>query len=409
MTTSGGPADRRHARGATARSRQGRLRGLVPPPGIATLEPTQPLVIGYVEQAHRDALQPRGGRTRQDLPERCLSGQQDRLTGPLARQRPLHPILRHSLPPPQVRGAGNTELVSLVNHEAVDVHAPSSDGRPARATRAGEGQEHRDTVLGVASLWASGAAYERYVGRWSRLVAAEFLDWLDVAPEQRWFDVGCGTGALTAAIVTHCSPISVTGIDSSEAFVASAREHIDDSRVRFEVGDATSVPPNSADVVVSGLVLNFLPDQAAAVTAMRAAAPTGSVAAYIWDYADRMQLMRYFWDAATALDPGAADLDEGRRFGAGQPARLEALWRAAGFVDVSSRAIDVRTVFRNFDDYWTPFLGAQGPAPAYTMSLDEAHRDRLRDSLRARLPTEADGSLRLVARAWAVRGRAAGS
>lgn len=116
--------------------------------------------------------------------------------------------------------------------------------------------------------------------------------------------------------------------------------------------------------------------------------------------------MRHFWDAAAALDPGAADLDEGSRFEMCRPERLEALWCGAGLLDVASRAIDVPTVFRDFDDYWTPFLGGQGPAPGYALSLDPRHRDALRDRIRAGLPVAADGSIGLVARAWAVRGTA---
>ena len=257
----------------------------------------------------------------------------------------------------------------------------------------------------MQATWASAAAYERYVGRWSRQVAVEFLHWLDVGPSQRWVDVGCGTGALTEAIIERCDPASVVGVDSSESFVAWADEHIADSRARFDVGDATQLAPGTADVVVSGLVLTFLPQPIVAVSAMRAAAPAGLVAAYVWDYAGRMELMRYFWDAATDLDPRAADLDEGRRVGPTTPDRLEALWREAGLIDVSSTAVEVPTVFHDFDDYWTPFLGGQGPAPTYTVSLDEERRAAVREALRARLPIEADGTIHLVARAWAVRGR----
>ena len=137
------------------------------------------------------------------------------------------------------------------------------------------------------------------------------------------------------------------------------------------------------------------------------AAASGVVAAYVWDYADRMQLMRYFWDAAVALDPAAAELDEGVRFPICRPERLEALWRAAGLTEVSSRAIDVPTTFPDFDDYWSPFLGGQAPAPGYAMSLDEGRRATLRERIRSMLPIEQDGSIRLIARAWAIRGRAA--
>jgi len=258
---------------------------------------------------------------------------------------------------------------------------------------------------GRCDVWAIGEAYEPYIGRWSRLVAIEFLDWLAVPSGRRWLDVGCGTGVLSASILHRCDPLSVLGIDQSEGYVASARAHVQDPRIGFEVADATGLPPISFDVVVSGLVLNFLPDPRAAVHAMRLSAPSGLVAAYVWDYAGRMELIRSFWDAAVTLDPGAADLDEGHRFPICQPSRLEELWLESGLTDVSSRAIDVPTVFRDFDDYWTPFLGGQGPAPRYALSLDDERRDALRERIRARLPVGPDATITLVARAWAVRGR----
>jgi SAM-dependent methyltransferase len=179
-------------------------------------------------------------------------------------------------------------------------------------------------------------------------------------------------------------------------------------RARFDVGDAQALPveTGAVDAAVSGLVLNFVPEPARAVAELaRVVRPGGVVGAYVWDYADRMELMRHFWDAAVALDPAAAALDEGRRFPLCQPAPLTALWTQAGLHDVEVRPIDVLTRFRDFADYWSPFLGGQGPAPGYAMALTEARREALRDHLRARLPVEADGAIPLVARAWAVRGR----
>ncbi|MDQ1697582.1 MAG: hypothetical protein QOJ03_2935 [Frankiaceae bacterium] len=257
----------------------------------------------------------------------------------------------------------------------------------------------------MVDLWSSGTDYEPYVGRWSRLVAAEFVNWLGVPAGRRWVDVGCGTGALTNAVVTRCAPSEVLGVDPSEEHIAWAKAHQDDPRVAFKVGDVSALAGHVADVVVSGLVLNFIPDPAAAVSVMRATSPGGVVAAYVWDYAGRMELMRHFWDAAVELDPAAASLDEGALFGVCRPDGLEDLWRDCGLVDVSTRAVDVPTVFRDFDDYWRPFLSGRAPAPAYAMSLDEGARQRLREHLRARLPVAADGSISLVARAWAVRGR----
>jgi len=257
------------------------------------------------------------------------------------------------------------------------------------------------------SVWAGGAAYEPYVGRWSRLVAREFVEWLAIPRAARWLDLGCGTGALTETILRRANPAQVDGIDPSQGYLALAREQVRDPRVRFNVGDARHLSVETAryDAVVSALVLNFIPDLPAGMTEMaRAVRPGGAVAGYVWDYAGKMELMRYFWDAAVALKPGDLERDEGRRFPICQPDPLQQLFEGAGLRKVEVRSIDVSTRFRDFEDYWTPFLGGQFPAPDYAMSLDEAARAALRERIRAHLPIAADGSIPLIARAWAVRG-----
>jgi SAM-dependent methyltransferase len=255
--------------------------------------------------------------------------------------------------------------------------------------------------------WDSGSAYEPYVGRWSRLVAREFLEWLAVPPGGRWLDVGCGTGALAETILALAAPSEVVGIDPSPEYVAFARDRVNDPRVRFEVGDARALHAASAtfDALGSGLVLNFVPEPEKAVPEMaRLARPSGTVAAYVWDYSDGMQMMRHFWNAAGALDPRARELDEGRRFSLCKPEPLIDLFQATGLEKIEVRAIDVPTVFRDFDDYWSPFLGGQAPAPGYAMSLGEERRAALRERIRSSLPTDPRGEHHLIARAWAVRG-----
>ena len=259
-------------------------------------------------------------------------------------------------------------------------------------------------------IWASGDAYEPYVGRWSRLIARDFVDWLGASAGQRWLDVGCGTGALSQIILERAAPKLLVGIDPSDGFVAHARHVTGDTRADFRVGDAQALPVKDRefDTVVAGLVVNFVPDMAKAAAEMaRVTRPGGTVAAYVWDYSGEMQMMRRFWDAAVALDPAALDKDEGRRFPVCRPEPLAALFRDAGLVNIEARSIDVPTVFKDFDDYWTPFLGGQAPAPGYCMSLSEDRRIALRERIRATLPFRADGSLPLIARAWAVRGTTA--
>jgi SAM-dependent methyltransferase len=260
----------------------------------------------------------------------------------------------------------------------------------------------------AADRWDDGAAYEAYIGRWSRPVAARFVDWLAIEAGARWADVGCGNGALTGTILARADPTRVTGVDPSAVFVEAARARIRDARASFAIGDAASLPleADAMDVVVSGLVLNFIPDLAAAMHEMRrVASPGATVAAYVWDYAGRMQLIRAFWDAAIALDPGAHLLDEAVRFPICAPGPLADAFAGAGLSAVQTLAIEVPTVFTDFDDYWTPFLRGTGPAPGYVASLDEDARIELRDRLHSVLPTEPDGRIHLVARAWAVRGR----
>ncbi len=257
--------------------------------------------------------------------------------------------------------------------------------------------------------WEAGDAYERYVGRWSGLVAREFFRWLDRPGGLHWLDVGCGTGALAAAIVEGCAPAAVIGVDPSAGFIATARTRVADPRARFEQGDGQALPlaEGAVDVAVSGLVLNFVADPGAMVGEMRRVVrPGGTVALYVWDYAGEMQLMRRFWDAATALEPNAKELDEGVRFPICRPEALAALLGDAGLEAVATRALDVPTVFRDFEDCWTPFLGGQGPAPGYCLSLADDRRAALRERLRKTLPIAPDGRIALIARAWAVRGTA---
>ena len=188
-------------------------------------------------------------------------------------------------------------------------------------------------------VWASGDAYEPYVGRWSRLVAREFANWLGTPPGGEWLDVGCGTGALCEVILQAASPRLVTGIDPSDGFVEFARHKVTDRRATFQVADAQELPfpDGSFDATVAGLVINFISDQAKAVAEMRRVTrPGGIVAGYVWDYAGEMQMMRRFWDAAVALDQSATPLDEGRRFPVCHPEPLATLFRNVGLDRVQS-------------------------------------------------------------------------
>ena len=224
---------------------------------------------------------------------------------------------------------------------------------------------------------------------------------------RQWLDVGCGTGALTRAILAVAEPARVIGVDPSQGFLRTARTGLADPRTALVAGDARALPFGSGrfDAVVSGLTLNFVPDPQTAATEI-ARVTTHLAAAYVWDYGEGMAMMRHFWDAAVALDPAAAALDEGRRSSISHPEALRELWETAGLRAVETRAVEITTAFTGFDDYWLPFLGGQGSAPAYVASLPEQHRDELRELLRSRVPVDPGGSITLSARAWAVRGEA---
>lgn len=238
-------------------------------------------------------------------------------------------------------------------------------------------------------------------------MAQAFVEWLPSQPSAHWLDVGCGTGALTSTICRLCDPASVVACDPAEPFIEHARRSIAAPRVSFVVAGADALPSRAGgfDAIVSGLVLNFLPQPDRVVSAMRdRLRPGGLVAAYVWDYSEGLEFLRHFWDAVVALDPGAAALDEGARFPLCHAPALAALFEQAGLARVETASLAVPTDFAGFDDYWTPFLGGTGPAPAYVASLDAARKEALRARLERRLRPGEDGGIHLRARAWAVRG-----
>ena len=257
--------------------------------------------------------------------------------------------------------------------------------------------------------WDAGDAYDRFMGRWSRLVARQFVAWLAVAPGADWLDVGCGTGTLLDAIQEAANPRSLSGVDPSAGFLATAAKRLPPA-TDLRVGDARHLAYGAAifDAVVAGLVLNFVPQPASAIDEMRRVArPGGTVGGYVWDYADGMGFLRHFWDAVIELDPAAAGMDEGPRFPICRRDGLTDAFGRAGLAEVAGTALEIPTTFADFDDLWEPFLGGQGPGPAYVVALDEERRAALRATLRARLPVEPDGSIHLTARAWAARGTCA--
>ena len=175
-----------------------------------------------------------------------------------------------------------------------------------------------------------------------------------------------------------------------------------------QVGNALALPVDDASVhfAVSGLVLNFISKPIEALHEMkRVIIPGGTAAIYVWDYSEKMEFLNRFWDTAVAIDAGASVLHQGHRFPNSTAEALRRLFENAGYLDIESAPIDIETHFRDFDDYWKPFLGGQGPAPTYLMSLKESDRQMLRDRLVECLPIQSDGSISMHARAWAFKGK----
>ena len=255
--------------------------------------------------------------------------------------------------------------------------------------------------------WRAGDSYDAYMGRWSKKIAVRFLDWLNVGERLDWLDVGCGTGALSSAVLSRCNPRSLVGVEQSAGFVATAQRNINDERARFEVGDAQKLllDDQSIDIAASALVLNFVPDIPKALSEMkRVVRPKGTVAFYVWDYpGGGMGFMRAFWQAAISLDPGASGFAEGKRFPFCTPAGLTELTANAGLRAIECTAVEVPTIFDNFEDFWHPFTLGAGPAPGYCVSLVDGAREKLRIKLSDDLPRRDNGTIALNARAWAIK------
>lgn len=255
--------------------------------------------------------------------------------------------------------------------------------------------------------WTTGEAYELFMGRWSKAVAAEFIRWLHPAAGWDWLEVGCGTGALTQAVLEHASPAFMLASDLSPQFLSFTRSTMPHPSLAFVTASAADLPLANErfDAAVSGLVLNFFPDPLAALHSMRSRLRPGRrLAAYVWDYAEGMEFLRIFWEEAVALDPPAAVLDERYRFPICRQEALVQLFRDAGLTSVDSQALHIDISFADFESYWTPFLGATGPAPSYVSSLHPQDRENLRQRLEERFAVSGGSPIRLSARAWAVCG-----
>ena len=261
---------------------------------------------------------------------------------------------------------------------------------------------------GQPNMFGDAEAYERFMGRWSRLVAPRFVAFTDVPDRGRMLDVGSGTGSLAHEIAARKTHARVLGIDPSQEYVAYAvSKNAFPERVGFEVGDARQLhfPDASCDAALALLVFNFIPDPKKALLELRRIVkPGGRISAAVWDYGAGMRMLRTFWDAAVHLDPEADQLDE-KHMPLCRSGELPALWRQGGLEYVSEQSIDISMSFGSFADYWDPFLLRQGPAGAYVARLDQDRLQALRNEVKRRLSLPAENTrFVLPARVWAVRG-----
>lgn len=258
-------------------------------------------------------------------------------------------------------------------------------------------------VEGTRTFQASSHAYDSFMGRYSAELAPAFADYCLPAPGGRFLDVGCGPGALTGVACARLGSSSVAAVDPAPGFVQACRERNPGADVRCASAEQLPFAADEFDSAAAQLVFHFVsdPDRATAQMA-RVVRPGGTVAGAVWDFAQGMEMLRAFWDAALSIDPAAPDEARTRRFG--KTGELAALFTVAGLRDVQETTLTVTSRYRDFDELWTSLLAGIGPAGAYTVAQSPGDRATLRDALYERLggPT---GPLTLAAVARAARGR----
>lgn len=258
-----------------------------------------------------------------------------------------------------------------------------------------------------AKMFSMSAGYERFMGRWSRLLAPGYIAFAGVKNGNRVLDVGTGTGSLAFALETTMTSSDIVGVDPSEGFVSYAQKNSKSNRAHFEVGDAQAMRFKDAsfDNTMALLVMNFVPDHNKAIGEMRRVTrPQGVVSACVWDYNAGMEMLRFFWDEAVALDPAIEPKDE-RHMKLSREGQLSELWKKAGLINIQEKPLVIDQAYTSFDDYWGPFLKGAGPGGAFVVSLSEDRRQQLEARMRKRvLGNRQDGAFTLKARAWCVRG-----
>jgi SAM-dependent methyltransferase len=251
------------------------------------------------------------------------------------------------------------------------------------------------------SFDVTASAYDRFMGRYSRLLSGQLADLAAVDAGQRALDVGCGTGSLTGELVTRLGVGSVAAVDPSASFVAATRERHPGVDVRRASADDLPFPSGEFDATLAQLVVHFMEDPVRGLTEMRRVTrPGGIIAACVWDHAGRHGPLKLFWDAARSLDPG---LDDESQLPGTREGHLVDLFRAAGLRDVTGAALEIRVEHPSFDEWWDPFTRGVGPAGTYLARQDPARQAAIRAAALRLAPA---GPVEIEAVAWAARGRA---
>jgi SAM-dependent methyltransferase len=275
------------------------------------------------------------------------------------------------------------------------------------ALTGGSASAQTSVTQAEAKMFAASAGYERFMGRWSRLLAPHYIAFAGVKNGNRVLDVGTGTGSVASAVAAAMPASEIVGIDPSEGFIAYATKNSKSTQVRFEVGDAQALKLNDAsfDHTLSMLVINFIPDHNKAIAEMRRVTRAqGIVSACVWDYDAGMQMLRFFWDEAIALDPAIEPKDE-RHMKLSRQGQLGDLWKSAGLVNIKEQPLVIEQAYSSFNDYWEPFTRGAGPGGAYVVSLSQDRRELLESRMRKRLLGDRhDGPFKLSAKAWCARG-----
>lgn len=254
--------------------------------------------------------------------------------------------------------------------------------------------------------WDNTQGYDLYVGRWSKLISQDFVEWLNPKANLKWLEIGCGTGALTSIIVDKCSPAYLLAVDKSDSYLAKAKESIDSKNVSFSNVDLNTYPLNEEfNHITSGLVLNFIPQiRELLLHLLNNLKSGGQLSAFVWDYGGHYQPMRHFWEAAKEVSQDAEKFDAGVKFDICTKGKLIQLFESLNLKEVQFTTMERIATFRNFDDYWLPIASAQGSVTEYISTLTESEKDSLKGCVKRRLPIAFNGEIKLIISALAVSG-----